>query len=216
MFARALIVLLLVANVGVAAWWALRTPPASPAATALPPGVPRLQLLAEAPVRARATPAPAPATSLPPAARCLAFGPFADAAALARARTALQPRVARLQARSVAAPRGWRVWLPPLPDRATAQATAQRIAAAGFSDYYVVVDGGEANGIALGRYGSEAAARERARTLQAAGFAAQAEPLPGSGAQWLDAAVAADFDAAAARTASGAQEARTIACAGLH
>ncbi len=47
MFARALIVLLLVLNVGVAAWWALRPVP-QPAAIIQPDDVARLQLLSEA------------------------------------------------------------------------------------------------------------------------------------------------------------------------
>ena len=216
MFTRALIVLLIVANVGVAAWWLLRAPDTAPVAVQLPAGTPRLRLPAEVPPARRPAAIAAPASAL--ASRCLAFGPFADAPALARARAALQPRVVRLQPRSGdAAPRGWRVWIAPLPDRAAAQALAQRIAAAGFADYYVVVDGTEANGIALGRYGGEAAAREHARALQAAGFtAAQAEPLPGPGVQWLDVAAVADFDVAAARAASGAREARPLPCAELH
>lgn len=48
MFARALIVLLLVLNAGVAAWWALRPVP-QPAPILQPDDVPRLQLLSEVP-----------------------------------------------------------------------------------------------------------------------------------------------------------------------
>ena len=63
---RALIVLLVVINLGVAAWWAARAPaPAAPVAEA-PAGVPRLQLLREAPRRAL-PPAAAPATVVLPA-----------------------------------------------------------------------------------------------------------------------------------------------------
>jgi len=47
MFARALIVLLLVLNVGVAAWWATRPEPPIPADRVQPVGVPRLQLVQE-------------------------------------------------------------------------------------------------------------------------------------------------------------------------
>ena len=210
MFARALIVLLLVANLGVAAWWLLRAPPAPPALPTLPAGTPGLQLASEAPAK-RAVAAPVADT----APQCLAFGPFADAATLAHARAALQPRVAHLQPRSEGVVRGWRVWIAPQADHAAAQALAQRIAAAGFADYYVVSTGAEAHGIALGRFGAEAGARQHAQALQAAGFAAQAEPLPSTGPQWLDVATGAGFDAEAARAASGAPESRAIPCTGL-
>ena len=62
MLVRALVVLLLVLNVGVAAWWTLRTPPAPPSAVETPLGVAKLRLVRE--VRA---PAPAPVVEAPPA-----------------------------------------------------------------------------------------------------------------------------------------------------
>lgn len=48
MFARALIVLLLALNLGVASWWALRAEPEVPRRDSAVPGVPRLQLLGDA------------------------------------------------------------------------------------------------------------------------------------------------------------------------
>ena len=47
MLTRALIVLLLVLNLGVAAWWWLRPSADAPAAVAIDPHVPRLQLVGE-------------------------------------------------------------------------------------------------------------------------------------------------------------------------
>jgi hypothetical protein len=187
MFARALIVLLLVLNAGVAAWWAVRPVP-QPAAVAQPEGVARLQLLSEVPLQARPKPrapiapqAPPVAITAPAAAagaQCFSFGPYADAAAASAARTRLQPLVQRIAPRTQAAPaRAWRVYLPRLPTLDAAQAMAQRIAVAGVSDFLVLREGAEANSIALGRYGSEGAARDRAATLVAAGFPARAEPL---------------------------------------
>lgn len=154
---RAAIVLLLVLNAGVAAWWLLHPAPA-PAAAIPPASAPRLQLLAEAapvvaPVAARA-PAPAPK----PPARAVPTGcngPDAGAD-------------------------GWRVYLPKLPGAEAADAMAARIDAAGFSDYLVMRDGEDANAIALGRYSTRDAAQRRTASLQAAGFPARCARIPAS------------------------------------
>lgn len=227
MLTRALIVLLLVLNLGVASWWALRAPPPATATAALPAGVPRLQLASEAPRHARPPVAAAPvatavatATATPAAVeQCFAFGPFADAPALASARAALQlPQVRRLRVRETVADsaHGWRVWLPSAPDQAAAQATAARIAAAGFQDFYVMPGGDEPNSIALGRYGSEDAARRRQAALVAAGFAAQAQALGGSpAASWLDVATTGSFDGESVRARIHAPQLRPLDCAKL-
>ena len=236
MLARALIVLLVVLNLGVAAWWVARSD-ATPAVAAAPvAGVERLQLLREVPRHAApksplppaVQPSPSPATavatepSVPAAAatavpeQCYAFGPFADAAAGEAARKRLQPRVSRLHVRAVAAAqaRDWRVWLPPLADRAAAQAMAARISAAGFNDYFIVAAGDEANSIALGRYRSEESARRREAALHAGGFAdvqAQALGAAPPSQTWLDVAVATPF-AAAEGKALGAARVEPIDC----
>jgi hypothetical protein len=152
---RAALVLLLVLNAGVAAWWLLHPAP-DPVAAVLPASAPRLQLLAEAapvvaPVAARA---PAPK----PPARAVATGcngPDAGAD-------------------------GWRVYLPRLPGAEAADAMAARIDAAGFSDYLVMRDGEDANTIALGRYSTRDAAQRRTASLQAAGFPARCARIPAS------------------------------------
>ncbi|RDZ27200.1 SPOR domain-containing protein [Lysobacter silvisoli] len=253
MLVRALLVLLSMLNLGVAAWWGLRTPPAPPSAEAAPLGVARLQLLAErtaaqqAPRKPAPTAAPAPAlrdaTATPavpaaepavvakaeppvpaPAAeaapkpgRCYSFGPFENADMAASARQYLQPLAQRIGVREqrAASARGWRVQLPPQGSREQAQAAAQRIAAAGFSDYFVVADGAEANAIALGRYRTEDAARRREQALNAAGFAAKAEPLGDARAStWLDVAAGEGFDPDAAQSAIAVQR-RSIDCASM-
>lgn len=230
MFTRALIVLLLVLNLGVAAWWWLRPLPPAPPVAGQPAGVPRLQLLGEG-----ASPRPSPTPVVPAAAandaktpqpeadalpatteaRCYGFGPFADPAAAEAARKVLQPLVTRLALRTEA--RGgtgaWNVWLPPLADRAAAQAMAQRIDAAGFKDYYVIAQGESANGIALGRFGSEDPARRHQVALQAAGFPAQVQAPVGAGVNyWLDAHTLAAFDPGAARSRIGAAQALPMDC----
>jgi hypothetical protein len=238
MFARALVVLLLMLNLGVAAWWALRPAPDAPAEYQPPEGAVRLQLLHEVPARARpqavakpAAPAvpPAPdanpqqATATPTAepaeqARCFSFGPFADATTLDAARTQLSSLGAtRANAREVTtAARGWRVFLPAQADRAAAEVMADRIRAAGFGDYLIVPAGDDANSIALGRYGSERGARQREAALRAAGFEAQVQPIGDAATRlWLDVAAGPAFDAAAARRASGAAQANPLDCAAL-
>lgn len=251
MLVRALVVLLVVLNLGVAAWWASRTPSPQAVATEQPAGVPRLQLVSEAPARsapAAATPvAPAPTGSTPvtpapagpstakvapvaaapapaasPAAatapvQCYSFGPFADAGAAQNAQSVLQAvsqRVAQREERSGGA-RGWRVYVPAAASLADAQAMTQRIAAAGFNDFFIVRDGAEPNSIALGRYRSEDSAKRRADTLSAAGFPARAEPLgEGKVAYWLDVLPAPQFDITRAQAAMTVPS-RRLDCARL-
>ncbi|UNK41969.1 SPOR domain-containing protein [Luteimonas sp. S4-F44] len=226
MLLRAIALLLVILNLGVAAWWALRDTPAEspplPAETA-----PTLTLL---PPQA-APPAPMPLAeafeSEETAAldgdsdgdavvepRCVALGPFADAAARDAARQRLAGDGVRVSAREVAvAPRGWRVWLPPQRDRAAADAMAARLRAAGIEDQYVIADGNDAYGIALGRFDSEAPARARVETLRVAGFTVQAEPIGGQVQLWLDALVDAATADAALRTRTGAPRAEPGHCA---
>ena len=240
MFARALIVLLLVLNVGVAAWWALRPAP-PPVAITQPEGIAQLQLLSHAslpaqppaansedeaatppadvpePAATQAPPAPAPATeAIAAAPRCFSFGPFATAESATAARTRLQPRVQRSAVRTrIASPaRGWWVYLPPLPSDEAIKAMVKRITDAGFSDYLVMHDGDAANAISLGRYGNEATARRRVETLRAAGFTAtRAEPVGGGeDASWLDVAAAPGFDAAAAQALVAAPGRQALDC----
>ena len=195
MLTRALIVLLLVLNLGVALWWINRPAPAAPAVEPLPPGVHRLQLVSELPARPEAPPPVAAAV----VDRCLRFGPFATAAEAGAAREQLAPRV--IQVRPYrdypGDPRSWKVILPAAADIAAAEAAAQRIAAAGFRDWFVIRDGEDARAVALGLYRNEASAQERATALREAGFAVETVPVgAGPARHWLDVSVPAGFDAA--------------------
>ena len=181
MLTRALILLLLVMNVGVATWWWLRPADDAPVPVTLAPGVPRLQLVVEARVAAPRTQSAAVASG--PA--CFEFGPFDDDDSFGHAQSVLQPMATRMAVRrDPDGTRGWRVWMPPQSDREAAQAMAARIVAAGLKDYYVVPGGAEANSIALGRYGNAEAAQRRQAMLRAAGFESLAEPV-GTGPRWL-------------------------------
>lgn len=201
MLTRALIVLLVVLNLGIASWWWWQ-PVRQPAPVdARVPGVPLLQLPAEstssgAPSASRATPAvveaasvaDAPAVPLAPAlplagngsGQCYAFGPLqADApqpGALAHAHGPVRFQPAPEPA---APPRGWRVVMPPQAGAEAAMAMQQRLRAAGFSDQVLVRNPPEANSIALGLFGTREAAQRHRQRLADAGFRAQVHPAGG-------------------------------------
>lgn len=227
MLTRALIVLLIVLNIGVAAWWALRPSPRVVADTALA-GVPELQLASErqAPPHVIAI-APSPATTPTPvpvefakkedAPQCFRFGPFADAASADAAAAKLRATVQKAETRSTTSGgKGWTVWLPPFPDMTSAQAKALEIAGAGIKDYYVVAEGTQANAIMLGRYGGEENAQRRIAELRAKGIEAQVQPPQDAKPQsWVEVAAAAGFGYAAAQARIGAAGVKPLDCAGL-
>jgi cell division septation protein DedD len=233
---RGLLVLLAVLNLGVAGWWLLRTEPAPETVEETASGIARLQLVSERPdLQPTLPPLPAPgdlaaedgapaataalpaATETAPAAEtCLRIGPFADPAALAAAQAVLQPYARRMRVLEQPAGngRGWRVYLPAAADRATADANAQRIRAAGFNDLLVVADGAEANSVALGRFSTEARARQHAEALRAAGFEARAEPVgEARTTRWIELAATGSLDPAILRRIAVPVERRTIECA---
>jgi len=239
MLIRAVIVLLLVLNLGVAAWW-LSRPPAtgSRPVPAHPAGVPRLQLLEE---KGSAATAAAPAVLTPPAAasgivaaevpaavaapvsagpaQCFAVGPFADAAATSLAASRLVDQSLRRRPREIPGKgaSGYNVVLPPSADRDTAQALARRIGAAGFDDYLVINSGEQANGIALGRYRSREAAERRQAALVGAGFAAHLQPIGQEGAMqwWLEVEARADASGPQLKALAAAAQLRSLDCATL-
>ncbi|WP_349811317.1 SPOR domain-containing protein [Xanthomonas dyei] len=287
MYVRALIVVLIILNAGVALWWALQPPPAPPAAPPQPSGVARLDLLPMLPTKATAaavprlevttaatpdagaaadstTPSPAPTAAPTPAPEpvptpavaetaprpadaaaaaknvsksveestavakpapvptspaapegCVSVGPYAarsDAdAALARVRG--QASRASVREDTDAGVSTFRVMLPNVGDRATAQALVKRIAAAGIGDYYVIAQG-EDNTVALGQYQSRERAERRQASLVSAGFPAQLVPS-GSGQSrwWID--LRSTVAAAALQSAAGATRQRSLDCSAL-
>jgi hypothetical protein len=203
MFARALIVVLLALNLGVAAWWLLGPAAPVPSPPVSDQGGAHLELL---PVPAAAAPAAtpavasavgaasdvaaaaallaaattdadgtAPATTTPTApATCLRLGPFQDRDAAQVAQVGLGALLRDAAIQEeVAEATGYRVLLPAQPDAARAQAIADRIAAAGFQDFLILRQGEDANGIALGNYRSRETADRRAAALREAGFPAE-------------------------------------------
>lgn len=230
MLIRALIVLLVVLNLGVAAWWISRPAARLPALPEQPAGVARLQLLSESGATAKATPpAPVPVTAsasteATPAAvvaavaatQCFSIGPFDSDAAATTATTRVATQATRVRSREVPGQQasGYNVLLPPLPDREAAQALAQRIGAAGFDDYLVVNGGAQANGIALGRYGSREGAERRQSALKAAGFDAQVQAIGNEGPRqwWLDIAAIEGATASQLKRAAAAAQSQSLDC----
>ena len=235
MLIRALIVLLIVLNLGVAAWWISRPAAQPPALPEQPAGVARLQLLGETGETSGAKPpapgpspvvvpasteaAPAPAVAAAAAAQCFSIGPFDSQAAATAATARIAAQATRVRPREVPGQQasGYNVLLPPLPDREAAQALAQRIGAAGFEDYLVINGGEQANGIALGRYRSREAAERRQAALKAAGFDAQLQALGDEGPSrwWLDIALAEGVAIAGLRSLAAASKSLSLDCAVL-
>lgn len=229
MYMRALIVLLLAMNLGVALWWALRPAPGPAPAPELPAGVQRLVLVSEAasgdlqPAAPDASGGDSQADGAAAAEvaevdfeslQCFSLGPWADAGEAEPALATLQDRVEHARAREVPTGAvGWRVMLPPQDDREAAQAMVARLVEAGFQDHFIIAQGEEANAVALGRFGSEPGARRHEQALRAAGFEAVAEPLGATGGQtWIDFAAGGDFDVEQAREDVGATQAGTADC----
>ena len=163
MIIRAIIVLLVVLNLGVAAWWLLHDAPPQ-AVVAQPTGVPRLQLLDETlPGTGAAGQAQAQVEARSPAA--------------APARPAIaMPAGCQGPAEAGAS---WRVYLSDPGSPEAAQAMGERIGAAGFSDFLVMREG-EANSIALGLFSTLEGAQRRVESLQAKGFPARCARIAAS------------------------------------
>ena len=221
MLARALLLSLLLMNLGVAAWWGLRTPPPEVRPPATDAGVPALRLLSEteAPdtglvsADAEAVGQPAPAGA--PAQQCLQIGPFLTQADLRRAMGALTPAVARIQFREnrVLTNRGFWVFLPAQGTREAALAAARELAAQGLRDYYVVTAGDQENTISLGLFRDRANAEARQREVQGLGFAPElqerTEEIPN---YWIELAAAPGLDWRARLGGYAGVDARPLPC----
>jgi len=149
--------------------------------------------------------------------RCVALGPFAgqSQARVAQQEVAALLTQARLQ--PLAAAGGttrYRVMLPAAISRTEAQATVERIVAAGLGDYFIISQGPEANAIALGQYRNRAGAEQRLAQVRAAGFNAQ---LSGgeSVTWWLHGRLADGASLDTARQRSGATRQESLDCARL-
>jgi len=197
---RALLLLLLCMNLGVAAWWATHRDPPRPAPPAIERGVPSLRLLSEVERRPVGDPAAELAeapTPLSADAQCLSLGPFETPADLRLAMDRLLPRVERIQFREVAgtALRGYRVYLPAAASRQAALDVARRLAAQGISDYYLVTAGPHQDTVSLGGFRDLDAATQRRDRVAALGYSPIIEPRTEAVSQWwIDLAAAPGLD----------------------
>jgi hypothetical protein len=199
MLPRVLVLLLLLMNVGVGAWWFLRPEHEPRRFAPTEPAVPGLELLTELEARgAVGELAEAPQPIAPSAdAVCERIGPFLTQADLRRAVGALTPVVQRIQFRETRAlaRRGYWVYMPAQPTRDAALATARELAAQGLRDYYVVTAGDRQNTISLGLFRELANARQRQADVRAMGFGAElgerTEEIP---QYWVDIAADPRFD----------------------
>ncbi|MGN6518102.1 MAG: SPOR domain-containing protein [Dokdonella sp.] len=211
MFVRVLFMLLLALNIGGACWLAFANRPVAEAAPATDPGVPRLELLAERDADDHAELASAPESPADLANdQCRRFGPFQTQADARAAMNILTPSTKRIRMREERATqtRGYWVYLPAMPTREQALATARALAAKSVHDYYVVTAGDQQNTISLGLFRDQGNAERRRAEIAALGFTpkvnARTEDLP---VYWLDFALAGAEPADLASRVAGAHDA---------
>lgn len=151
--------------------------------------------------------------------QCASLGPYASQAQAQAALAALGADAARPRLREVPgkAANSYRVLIAPAASREEAQATAKRIVDAGFSDYFIVSQGEEANAVALGQYRNREGAERRLASLTAAGFPAK---LAASGTEiapswWVDAATAGTATPASLKQRAAAAQQQSLDCARL-
>lgn len=220
MLTRALIVLLVVFNLGVALWWMLRPVTPDPAHDPEVAGAPLLELVtASVPTVDTEQDGSVARGASPPAVAdaCHRYGPYADPDRATAAMAGLEPRVvlARLRREWPGAGDSWRIFLA-AADVDAAVAAAERVAAAGFDDYYVVREGVDAGIVALGLYRTRARADARATTLRDAGFEVRVEPVGGGDPEyWVEVAASAGFDADATGATVAAPRVEPRPCDGL-
>jgi hypothetical protein len=222
MLPRALVLLLVVMNLGALAWWGLHAQASPAPATTSDLGTPSLVLLSESEIAHQkgssdemAT-APEPSSATP---RCETIGPFAAPSDARRASDTLAPLVGRLQQRQSTgtAATGYRVYIAALASRDAALDAARQLSSKGMSDYYVVTSGDQQNTISLGLFQDLVHATQRRDEIRKLGFDARLEPKVGEDEQyWLDVTVAPDFDWQTHLTGFTGLGAKDIDCPPLH
>ena len=216
MIARPVLIFLIVLNLGAALWWSLHTSraPARSRMDALPP----LEIArdvgnapAVAPDRASVTP---PKAAVAADAHCVLLGAYGEARDVQQALAVL--RGVGVQADAITrlnSPRGFNVLIPPLSSPEAAAIVQVKLRDAGFQDQFLIRQGAQSNGIALGRFGTETAARALLTRLKAAGFQAQLSPVGASTTElWIHAVHGSEHDESALRSLASARQVKTIAC----
>lgn len=197
---RAILLLLVCMNLGVASWWTLHREPPTPRLPASERGVATLKLLSETespPSAQAADELNAAPDALSAAAFCQSLGPFQTPADLRHAMNLLMPLVNRIQFRELPATavRGYRVYLPAAGSREKALMTARQLAGHGITDYYVVTAGDQQDTVSLGVFRDLVNAKQRHDQITALGYNVVMEPRTEDVPQWwIDIATASAFD----------------------
>ena len=195
----------------------------APAAVAAAPAPAALQDAAKT-IATSAVATPAPATPEPSAAapsrplQCSSFGPFQSREQAQAAAAALGADLSRSQLREVQPKAAsYRVLTSQAASREEAQAMARRIVEAGFSDYFIIAQGDDANAVALGQYRNREGAERRMAALAAAGFPVRIvdNGVEAGASWWLDVAHAATVAADDLHRRSGAAQRQALECARL-
>ena len=154
MITRAIIVLLVCMNLGVAAWWYWHRDPLTTPLPRNEAGVASIPLLGEVKSLPKVTAVESIAAPRIIATACISLGPFSTPAALRQAMTELTTHASAIQYREVIATelRGYRVFMPPATDGSGALEMARALSQRGVRDYYIVTVGEQANTVSLGIY----------------------------------------------------------------
>lgn len=164
---KLLVLILLLANAAMFAWYSLDRP--APALDAERPApAHQLRLLSEL----QEQPSVAGRAAAKPGARqCYAAGPMRERAAASLEQSLrAQGLSVHLDRQEQLEPLGYWVYLPPADSLEEAQAMGLRLADKGVTDYVFVVGAEKANAISLGLYPDQPAAEIRAAQLQSLGF----------------------------------------------
>lgn len=156
--------LLLIANVGLAAWLAAGAPGRPRAESAPPAEIGELTLLDEVPAETD--------TDAGASGACYTVGPFENAERAQRARErlaelGLEPSQRRTTDDEVY---GYQVVLPPFPSREEALAATRALAEQGVSDYFIISEPERENAVSLGLFREKRYAERHTRYLRELGF----------------------------------------------
>lgn len=180
---RNLFLLLLVANLALASWLGLRTPPPQLPLTGNSPGLVPIRLVGERaePVSTPSTVVASPLTSgraLVAASACRRIGVLPDRAAALKLVAALDKvaSATRIEADPERERVGFWVLIPPRSTRESAERTLQQVRQSGIQDVWLFRSGELENAISLGLYARMENAEKRRDAIANRGFRAEIRP----------------------------------------
>jgi hypothetical protein len=182
------------ANIGLWMWasWYKETPLEETRAARAPLALEKMRLLTEPNVKLtpRKTPPPANAELVANAVPvCFHLGPFTDTVRVTQAEAKLNELHLGFARRTEETKMitGYRVYLPPLASKESAERKRKELTRLGFKDHAVIQEEGWHNAISLGLFSVEANATARVRELAAKGVEASMQPLTQDRTlYWLD------------------------------